>query len=161
MTDASLIPFGDELIRPLTEHEAPRLIALYRDCFPEKRISDTLQESLAREPATVWVCADAGETLCGFLYFWTVSDEFQIIDIGVTPARRRHGIAKLFLDKLRALAAARNRSITLEVRSDNSAAIALYESNGFTRDGLRKSYYAGGEDALLYRWRGHGTISSS
>ena len=36
----------------------------------------------------------------------------------------------------------------LEVRTDNAAAIALYESVGFTRVGVRKRYYrVSGADA--------------
>ena len=37
--------------------------------------------------------------------------------------------------------------ILLEVRVSNAPAIALYESLGFVRDGIRKNYYPGGEDA--------------
>ena len=43
-------------------------------------------------------------------------------------------------------------SLTLEVRSSNLGAIALYEKLGFTQVGLRKNYYRNPkEDALILR----------
>lgn len=40
-------------------------------------------------------------------------------------------------------------SITLEVRENNTAAIHLYEKNGFMEVTKRKGYYSNGEDAYL------------
>jgi ribosomal protein S18 acetylase RimI-like enzyme len=36
------------------------------------------------------------------------------------------------------------------VRQDNPAAIALYESRGYARIGVRKAYYEDGADAWRY-----------
>ena len=41
-------------------------------------------------------------------------------------------------------------SLFLEVGADNPAALALYAGLGFTRVGMRKAYYNGG-DALVLR----------
>jgi ribosomal-protein-alanine N-acetyltransferase len=41
---------------------------------------------------------------------------------------------------------------TLEVRSTNRSAIALYSSFGFGRAGRRRGYYRDGTDALIM-WR--------
>jgi len=38
----------------------------------------------------------------------------------------------------------------LEVRVSNTAARALYESEGWVYQGLRKGYYRNGESAALY-----------
>ncbi|MFM2161616.1 MAG: hypothetical protein RLZZ383_1128, partial [Pseudomonadota bacterium] len=39
----------------------------------------------------------------------------------------------------------------LEVRTDNSGAIALYEGDGWTSVGCRRGYYADGCDAWVMR----------
>jgi [ribosomal protein S18]-alanine N-acetyltransferase len=44
----------------------------------------------------------------------------------------------------------RRAAITLEVRYDNAAAIALYESCGFRQFGEHAHYYADGATALRY-----------
>lgn len=66
-------------------------------------------------------------------------DDADIQTVGVDPAAQRRGIGRaLFADLL---AAAGGRTVHLEVRTDNAAAIALYESEGFQRVGLRRHYY--------------------
>ena len=39
--------------------------------------------------------------------------------------------------------------VTLEVRRENAAAIGLYRSYGFTERGIRRNYYARGQDAVV------------
>ena len=42
------------------------------------------------------------------------------------------------------------KTVTLEVRRSNLAAIHLYETSGFKRVGVRRRYYASdGEDAIV------------
>ena len=42
----------------------------------------------------------------------------------------------------------------MEVRRGNEPARALYESLGFRTEGVRKSYYTDGEDAIIYLLEG-------
>ena len=42
--------------------------------------------------------------------------------------------------------------MTLEVARGNEAALALYRAAGFREEGVRRSYYGPGEDALIL-WR--------
>ena len=48
-------------------------------------------------------------------------------------------------------ASARTRLVLLEVRRSNRPAIRLYRAFGFTAMGLRRDYYADGEDAIEMR----------
>jgi ribosomal-protein-alanine N-acetyltransferase len=45
------------------------------------------------------------------------------------------------------------RGYTLEVRISNVAAIALYESLGFARRGLRRGYYTDNREDALVMWK--------
>ena len=72
--------------------------------------------------------------------------EFEIHTIGVDPAYQGHGIGREVLNRL--LAVAGDDTVYLEVRTDNTAAIAMYEGAGFVNVGLRKRYYrVSGADA--------------
>ena len=72
--------------------------------------------------------------------------EYEVHTIAVDPTYQGHGIGREMLRRL--LDYADGGAIFLEVRTDNEAAIALYESEGFTRIGLRKRYYrVSGADA--------------
>jgi len=72
--------------------------------------------------------------------------EYEIHTIGVDPAYQGRGIGREMLNRLLDIAA--DDSVFLEVRTDNAAAIAMYESAGFVNIGLRKRYYrVSGADA--------------
>ena len=76
--------------------------------------------------------------------------EYEIHTIGVDPAYQGQGIGRELL--LRLFEYAEGATIFLEVRTDNVAAIALYENHGFTRVGVRKRYYrVSGADAYTMK----------
>jgi ribosomal-protein-alanine N-acetyltransferase len=72
--------------------------------------------------------------------------EYEIHTIGVDPAYQGQGIGREMLNRLLDIAA--DDTVYLEVRTDNAAAIAMYEAAGFVNVGLRKRYYrVSGADA--------------
>jgi ribosomal-protein-alanine N-acetyltransferase len=76
--------------------------------------------------------------------------EYEIHTIGVDPAYQGQGIGRRMMTDL--LEYASGGTIFLEVRTDNDAAIALYESLGFVNVGMRRRYYrASGADAYTMR----------
>jgi ribosomal-protein-alanine N-acetyltransferase len=78
--------------------------------------------------------------------------EAEVHTIGVDPGCHRGGIGTLLLRALLAAAGRRGGPVFLEVRTDNTAAIALYEKHGFRIIGLRKNYYRpSGADAFTMR----------
>jgi len=76
--------------------------------------------------------------------------EYEIHTVGVDAAYQGQGIGRQLLTEL--LEYANGGTVFLEVRTDNGPAIALYESVGFVRVGLRRRYYrASGADAYTMR----------
>jgi [ribosomal protein S18]-alanine N-acetyltransferase len=76
--------------------------------------------------------------------------EYEIHTIGVDPAYQGQGIGRGLLTEAAKFAS--GGVIFLEVRTDNQAAIALYESVGFVTVGVRKRYYrVSGADAYTMR----------
>ncbi|PQP43610.1 ribosomal protein S18-alanine N-acetyltransferase [Mycolicibacterium austroafricanum] len=76
--------------------------------------------------------------------------EYEIHTVGVDPAWQGQGIGRGMLSRL--LDYAGDGTVFLEVRTDNAAAIALYESEGFVRVGVRKRYYrVSGADAYTMK----------
>jgi ribosomal-protein-alanine N-acetyltransferase len=73
--------------------------------------------------------------------------EAEVHTIGVRPAAQGAGLGRKLLRQL--ISAAGERRLLLEVRTDNTAAIALYVSEGFTTLGVRRRYYEqSGADAF-------------
>ncbi|MCW2592936.1 MAG: ribosomal-protein-alanine acetyltransferase [Mycobacterium sp.] len=76
--------------------------------------------------------------------------EYEIHTIGVDKTHQGEGIGRGLLDGL--LDIASGGVVFLEVRTDNAAAIGLYESVGFAAVGVRKRYYrVSGADAYTMR----------
>ena len=98
---------------------------------------------LAVEPSTQQVVGLAAWQLAG--------DEASLNTLTVDPAHRRRGIGRQLLRQSLALLAQQGAAYAfLEVRHSNLAAQGLYESVGFSVQGLRRNFYsAPREDALV------------
>lgn len=138
-------------IRPWQSSDKDAFLTLYQAIFPAKNITRETVDHIGEEPATIYVTLE-NDQLIAFLYYWTILDEFQVIDIGVLPDRRRQGLGAELLWLLIDRATKESKTIQLEVRVSNTAAMALYERAGFARMGFRRRYYADGEDAYLYAY---------
>jgi ribosomal-protein-alanine N-acetyltransferase len=95
------------------------------------------------------------EQVSGFVAYWIVSDEIHLHSIAVRPDLRRRGYARaLIRDMLREAREHSVRTIWLEVRSSNRAALALYRDLGFEQEGIRHGYYTDNqEDAVIMALR--------
>ena len=87
----------------------------------------------------------------GYVGCQTVLDEGYITNVAVSPDCRRQGVGRALIGTLVSHAGAQGLAfVTLEARTSNMPAIALYENAGFQKVGVRKNFYtAPVEDALL------------
>ncbi len=91
------------------------------------------------------------EYIIGMAGFWLMVGEAHLTTIGVRNVYQRQGIGEQLLisviDKALQLNA---HVVTLEVRTSNKQAQALYEKYGFNQGGIRRGYYSdNGEDAVI------------
>ena len=89
-----------------------------------------------------------------FLLLRKAGPEAEILSLAVHPDNRRKGIGTaLVQDAISHCESAHISDLFLEVAAGNTAAISLYESNGFAPTGRRKAYYQAPdgtrEDALI------------
>jgi len=102
----------------------------------------------------IGVFEGATVTLVGYLIVSRYVDAWHVMNIAVLPEQRRGGIASLLLEELFALTRDDvRRGYTLEVRVSNEGAIALYESAGFERRGVRRGYYTDNREDALIMWK--------
>ena len=99
----------------------------------------------------VFLVAQAGERVLGYVGMMHVLDEGYISNVAVAPTERRQGIASTLIGELLSCAEKLELSfVSLEVRVSNAPAISLYERMGFLPVGLRKGYYEQPrEDAII------------
>jgi [ribosomal protein S18]-alanine N-acetyltransferase len=86
------------------------------------------------------------EKIVAYLLYLDGIESNELLRIGVLPDFRRKGFAIKLIQSLINL----NKSIYLEVRSDNLYGTTLYEKMGFKMIGKRKKYYNDGMDGLVY-----------
>lgn len=106
-----------------------------------------IEEELSCESSKIYVY-DEG-TVLGFVDLKLLYDEADLMHIAVREDARGRGIGRDLL--IKAIEAAGEMPIALEVREGNTRAIGLYESHGFKKESIRKNYYHG-EDAVIM-WR--------
>jgi ribosomal-protein-alanine N-acetyltransferase len=136
----------------MTEEHVPQVAALEAICFRDPWSEASVRSELTN-PLSLWLVAIENDMVAGYVGSQTVLDESDMMNVAVHPDHRRRGIAESLVTALcDSLKQKGSSSLTLEVRSSNLSAIALYEKLGFTQVGLRKNYYRNPkEDALILR----------
>jgi ribosomal-protein-alanine N-acetyltransferase len=135
-------------LRRLTYSDLPSVLAIERRSFqtPWSLAMFVLELS---KPSGICLAAARDDRLIGYLVCSRYADVWHLMNIAVHPEARREGIARNLLERLFDEAGADAR-YTLEVRTSNHGAIAMYERFGFRRAGHRRRYYHdNGEDALI------------
>lgn len=119
-------------------YDYPWSEGIFQDCF--------------RAGYSCWICEEL-DILLGYCILSIAAGEAHIMNICVNPAEQKQGIGRKMLEHLIELARSGwAKSIFLEVRPTNEAAIALYKSMDFNEIGTRKDYYPsenGREDAVM------------
>lgn len=131
----------------------PQVLEIERLSFPTPWTPGLFLHELKLPFSRVRVAHTNGNgtsALVGYVCWWLVADEAHILNLAVHPDHRRRGIAGTFVELVVADASEREASaVTLEVRRDNVAARELYRRFGFHECGVRRNYYAPGDDAII------------
>ena len=146
-------------IRSLTYSDLPHVIAIERRAFPTPWSLAMFVLELSK-PSGICLAAIEERRVVGYLICSRYADVWHLMNIAVDPPMRRRGIATALLEEM-IRQAGPDQQYTLEVRTSNAPAIALYERLGFRAAGRRPRYYRdNGEDALIM-WRTLETTSRS
>ena len=139
-------------IKNMAPSHVQQVAELEKLCFTtpwsEKSIASELTNIYA-----LWLVAEDQDVVVGYIGSQLSHPEADVMNVAVTPDRRREGIAEVLVDSLiTELKRIGCSSLTLEVRASNEPAKALYETLGFSQVGRRPNYYRNPkEDALILR----------
>jgi ribosomal-protein-alanine N-acetyltransferase len=135
-------------IRRLVYSDLPSVLSIERRAFqtPWSLAMFVLELS---KPSGICLAARVDGTLVGYLVCSRYADVWHLMNVAVDPHRRRARIATRLIERLFEEAGDDAR-FTLEVRTSNGPAIAMYQRFGFRPAGHRPGYYHdNGEDALI------------
>jgi ribosomal-protein-alanine N-acetyltransferase len=154
-------------LRPLRWWDIDAVLPIERALFGAGAWSpETFWSELAQTATRWYVVAQDGAgpdgagpdgegRLLGYAGLSVTGAEADVHTLAVAGSAQRRGVGTALLRALVDEAAARGaRSLVLEVRAGNQAAIELYRRHGFERIAVRRGYYQPeGEDAWIMRLR--------
>jgi ribosomal-protein-alanine N-acetyltransferase len=139
-------------IRRLTYADLPQVIAIERRAFPTPWSLAMFVLELSK-PSGICLVALVEGRVVGYLVCSRYDVVWHVMNVAVDPEQRRRGIATAMLEQLFAQADKPGEQYTLEVRTSNDPAIALYEQFGFESAGVRPGYYHDNKEDALIMWR--------
>lgn len=134
---------------PLKFEHLQQMAEIEREAFDQPWTVNMFIPEVENDNAHYVVGVRGDEVIC-YGGFHKILDEAHITNIAVKKGERGRGIGKFLMSELLARAKMLGvKSVTLEVRSDNIPALNMYESFGFTVEGVRRKYYNNMYDALI------------
>jgi [ribosomal protein S18]-alanine N-acetyltransferase len=147
-TANSTVLFEGLRIRRLGYSDLPAVISIERRSFPTPWSLAMFVLELSKPSGICLAALDEEDRLIAYLVCSRYDRVWHLMNVAVTPERRRERIATRLIDYL--FAEGGSSPYTLEVRVSNREAIAMYERFGFRSAGVRRRYYHdNGEDALI------------
>lgn len=139
----------------LSDGEADAMAVLHAAAFPVGEAwSVTALQDLLNQPATLARGLQAEAGLVAFVLVQFVEGDAEILTLATAPQAQRRGFARALIEQFeRELQSSGLKKWMLDVRADNSGALAFYKRLGFQTDGTRRNYYrrleGGRIDAIL------------
>jgi len=139
------------VLRPMAQEDIETVVgierAIHRFPWTPGNFGDALDNG--------YLCkvAELDGAIAGYVVMMPALDEVELLDIGIAAEYQGRGLGSELLLRMMELARSINlQRMFLEVRPSNVAALALYGKHGFREIGLRRGYYAAGderEDAIV------------
>jgi [ribosomal protein S18]-alanine N-acetyltransferase len=138
-------------LRPAVEEDLPQILALERAVHQDPWTEQGFRAEWAKDYSHCLVLTDdeTDERVYGYVIFWVLLGECQVLNVVVDPAFQGRGYGKKLLQQVVSIALSENlEKLTLDVRISNERAIRLYAGSGFRMVARRKGFYTDGEDGV-------------
>ncbi len=142
-------------IRKMQKNDLEKVTALEAACFSMPWKYEDFHEVLTNPYRIYLVAQTDAQEIIGGCMLTNIAGEGDITNVAVDERFRGQKIATALLEKL--LEYGRTEygihAFTLEVRSQNAAAIRLYENAGFRSEGIRPNFYERPKDDAIIMWK--------
>ena len=139
---------------PMAEKDLDAVVAAEKEVYPFPWTRGNFMDAM-QAGYSAWVLRDASGSVAAYSVMMMALDEAHLLNLSVARDAQRSGLGWRTLDWMADVARGYGgRTMLLEVRPSNEAAIRLYQRYGFERIGVRRGYYptdGGREDAIVMR----------
>lgn len=137
-------------IRPMLLSDVEEVRKLERDIFSDAWSENNLKESIISQTDYCFIMENDYKIIA-YIIFRVNGDEAELFRIATLAGERKKGCGGQLMDVMMSnLNKMGIKKAFLEVRSENRAAMELYEGFGFKKIGVRKEYYNDPvEDAII------------
>lgn len=140
------------MIRPAQERDIDSLLPIEHRCFHHDRLTRLDFHRALKAKSAVLLTAEEGGAVLGYALLRVRGRQAHLESLAVDPDARRMGLGRALLLAAEDGCVARGAlHMRLEIREDNPAAYALYESLGYRQHGTWLEYYEDQSDALRLR----------
>ena len=144
----------DDRYAPMAEKDLDEVVAAEKQIYPFPWTRGNFLDAL-RAGYSAWLLRDASGKVAAYSVMMMALDEAHLLNLSVALHAQRNGLGWRTLDWMADVARGYGgRTMLLEVRPSNAAAIRLYQRYRFERIGVRRGYYpadGGREDAIVMR----------
>ena len=123
-------------IKNLRESEYYKILKIENHLFDNKMSYKELKSFTNQVSFKIWKIEM--DQIIGYVYFFHIKDEVEIIKIGINKSHQRQNYGSLLIEKIKKL---KIKKIYLEVSAKNNKAINFYLKHGFKKIGKRNGYY--------------------
>lgn len=131
------------MIRDMTLDDIDEVYAIENEAFFEPKSKEGMIKDLSDNKLLSHFVYEVNGEILGFFILNFVMDELEIYTIAVKKEERKRKIGSFLIEEIIKKAKEENiKKIFLEVSTNNSAGLALYNKFGFEVIGTRENYYS-------------------
>lgn len=146
-------PVLDVRIAPMRRRDVDEVVRIEQSVYPTPWSLGLFMGELSQRGDRCYLVARVNDVLVGYAGAIVLSDDGHITTVAVHPDWQRRRLAtRLLLGVCRGLLDLGVEAMTLEVRTSNAGAQALYRSFGFAPAGVRPRYYPDNDEDALIMW---------
>lgn len=130
-------------LRLMKPDDLDRVLNIEKRSYADPWLREHFEYELMVSSISKMMVLEIHHEVIAYVGIWLLPPEIHITNITVDPEYRYQGLGTRLMEYVMDLAyELRIKQVTLEVRHNNMAALALYRKFGFEVRGMRKNYYA-------------------
>lgn len=142
------------VLRPAEVKDVEAIAEIEKICFATPWSEDAVYKEITSNLIAHYIIGEIDGKVVGYVGFWQILDEGHITNVAVRPEFRGNHIGSALIAIMIEVGTSLGLTrYTLEVRSSNEPAKALYRNFNFKEAGLRKGYYEDNDEDAVIMWR--------